>query len=698
MSLEGHSIFSGNILNQSNSERFFLTANRGSLCVLYQESILRWCLVSEDSYRFMQLKPAIESVKGAVLSKSGNFICLYSEVEIRIVEIPWSYTDPSSMASVFQRYRYINKKEEYGLKQVLFHGLAAQDNTIIVLRSDDSISLLNWQRDNDTIVLNRHYRALGLDAVVSDVSSITLSEDCLTLYAVNTSEGGDIYAFYPCLPSKLNISKKDLKFLLNKSLVQYEGLNVNSKADNKTNTIKQLHFVSAMQKNSATVGNEKEDLLIEVPEGRRQTRDQGPFTISPFPNKLYDCTFHEISTLPISKELDLLVLTMDNGYVAILYNDLEITMNWEFTNYDHNNSFVLVEIIKLDKPGKLSIPAGQYGKFAVSTDTGAYLIDTAKWSEKMATCLVDSDLQLIGEITFKSDIKFIDSLSHITSISFCSMLETDSLIFVSNQSVAVTPLEPNILKLPKSNHNQKTDSSNAYKIHFTQPIDEIMALNQIFQQDIKKSPSVVVDPKTRQQPLENDTNEIQLTALTEVSKDLMTGISRGQALGLVLHNRLREQQYELTCQLKMGNEILEKQDVIADTYERQLSSKKKISVKQNSLIERLNGMKKRITEIERSSSYQNSKISKKEMEWFKEIRNQVLNFNQYVHTQRKLQEQLQYVSKELKLQPNEVTLEQPLDDWDELRKVLDEDTKILKECNAQIRQASTEIHNNTVNT
>lgn len=679
----------------NGSNRFFRTSHQGSRCVLYQDSSIRWGDVYKAKYRFMPLESPFERVIDAILSESGDFLCVYNDVEIRIIEIPWAYSDVSSMTTAFQKYRYFRKKDESEIKQVLFHPLASLDSTIVVLRADDSICLQNWQDSKDVILLNEHNRALGIDGVATDVSSMSFSRDGLTLYVLSLGEGGDVYAFYPCLPSKLKIGKKEVDFLMSKSLIQYDSLDVETAAETKTNTIKQLHFVAAIRKKAINFScNER--FVTEISEERRQIRGQGPFTIAPFPEKLYDYTFQEIAVLPVGEDVELVLVTLDNGTVAILFNDLELTMNWDSINYNHHNSFVLLETIKIEEPGKIMTCDGQLGQFAIFSNTKTYFIDTKKWSEKMVNGIKNSDLRLVIEMDIESDITVIDSLPHANTVSFWKSFEEKSLVFVSNTSVVAKACTQDMLKAKRT--GQLEDQSRSpYAPHFTQPMDEIMALNQSFQREASKPPSNLLDPRVRQEPLENASNEVQLDALTQISKDTMSKIARGQSLGLILHNRLIEQQFELTRQLKSAGDIIERQKVIKEVYQRELSSRDKIQSRQKMLTERLSNLQTKLAKVEDLPKFKDMKITRKEMEWFKEIRSQVINFNQYVHNQRNLQEQLRFVAKELKRKNSDTEQAKFLGDWEQLREMLEEDTKILNDCNAQLKHASTEfqIHTTT---
>lgn len=704
MSIESHPIFQRYSAGQRASDRFFLTSQNGSRAILYQDSTLRWCHVSDSEYRFMQLESFSGEVRSAILSDSGDFLCLYSDSELRIIEVPWGYNDVSSIAKAFHKFHYTVASNEPKIKQVLYHPLAYEEDSIVILKYDDSIGILNWKDGGlSQDILNQYNKTFGVDTLICEIESISFSTDKLTLYALSISEGGDIYAFYPCLPSRISIAKEKLELLVHKSLVQYDSLKVETPAEGKRNTIKQMQFVSRLHKISsegehAASGNYK----LDIPFEQRQVRGQGPFTVVPFPDRFYSCTCKEMAVLPIDESNELLIMTLDEGTIAILFKDVEMTMNWDSNPYSYNNSLVLIETIKLDVKdiGKLVV-SSNFGQFFILGNKSTHLIDTTKWTTLMSTCINNSDLRPLGELEIESEVIPVDYKGSFNSVALWDCPEELSYVFVSsNDHVVTKSTDITESRRDKKGKEVKTGSqppSHTYKVKFSQPMAEITALNQSFQRDTAMPPSKLIKPQQRQAPLANESNEEQLDILTGISREFLSKIAKGQSLGLVLHNRIVEQQLELTRQLKFSSDIMERQALLLENYDPQCSKGDANLSRQTVLASRLNKLSDTLNKINESAKFKELEINNKEMEWFREIRDQILTFNQYVHNQKTLQEQTFYLKKELNRIKNETTNvhEKSRDDWEELRKMLEDDIKIIKDCNSQLIRASNDVETKT---
>ncbi|CAI4886665.1 CLL_collapsed_G0029390.mRNA.1.CDS.1 [Saccharomyces cerevisiae] len=143
-------------------------------------------------------------------------------------KVPWGYSNVEdvSIQDAFQIFHYSIHEEEVGpkssIKKVLFHPKSYRDSCIVVLKEDDTITMFDILNSQEKpIVLNKPNNSFGLDARVNDITDLEFSKDGLTLYCLNTTEGGDIFAFYPFLPSVLLLNEKDPNDPSNKILVMY---------------------------------------------------------------------------------------------------------------------------------------------------------------------------------------------------------------------------------------------------------------------------------------------------------------------------------------------------------------------------------------------------------------------------------------------------------------------------------------------
>ncbi|SJM83082.1 related to Nucleoporin NUP82 [Zygosaccharomyces bailii] len=686
MTIESHPIFRRSV---KSPERFFFTSRNGSRVVTYQDSAVRWCYASDPSYNFMPLEPPLLHVDNAKLSDTGNLLLLYNTSEIRVIEIPWGYHSIPHQS--FQKFSLTAAEQDPRIKQVIFHPLADQEHSIVVLRSDSTIALLNINYPETMQphehILNKYNGALGVDSLICDIESITFSLDGLILYALSVSEGGDIYAFYPCVPHLVSLQADELDLLLSKSLLQYDSLDVQTPSATKRNTVKQFKFVTQLRKKL----EEQETTLTITPEWLR-VKGQGPFTIAPFPDRYYNRTSKQIALLPIGPYNELLLMSLDDGTIAVLYRDLELTMCWDTNGYTYNNSFVLVESIKLDTGNILVLPH-THGQFYVLGEGKAYFIDTTCWSQTFSSCIDNSDLQPIADLTFKSKVDKIDIPGDIKSCAIWDAADQPLHVFVSDKTVYAKTMTQDTFDESKQKEDLQKPERAVYKPLFSQPLAEIMAYNTTLQAEARHPVAKLIEPPKRQKPFLNDSNEEQLDILTDVSKEFSQKVSIAQSLGIMLHGRFIEQQTELTRQLRFSNSLLERQQNLKKKSEMQSSECDAKSAKQAKLLARFAKLKENLIRIGESPKFKDMTINNKEMAWFREIRNQVLAFNQYVHQQKNIQDQLRYIKQELDhiSEESDRGPKEPSDEWKELLTILENDTKIIKECNSELAQTFSEI-------
>lgn len=693
MSIGSHSIFKR---AGENSKRFLCASQDGSKIVIYEDSSIRWCNSFDSKYEFMSLEPTIGDVEHVTLSPSGTLLLLYNSKEVRVVEIPWGYSQVSYEG--FQKFRYlVDSKHESPIKQVLFHPLAYREHCIVILKKDNTIHLLDRYYPYDEqpypLVLNEPDGAFGMEGLVTDIENITFSQDGLTLYALSVSEGCDVYAFYPCLPRSIEIDHPKLDLLLHKTIVQYENLSIETPDTTKRNTIKQFQFISKLRQ-----GLENDQTKIDIPVEWLKVKAQGPFTIASFPDRYYDRTAVQLEILPISGNNDLLLISLDDGTIAVLYRDLELTMCWDSRGYSYNDSLVLIESIRLER-GDIKFKQGALGQFFVlSGKSGVYLVDTSPWSKILSNCIENSDVESIANLQFKSEISKIEGVSDVDSYAVWRKDTAISDVFISKDTVFAKQRTINDDQHKKAKDQKRaTTDIPRYEVSLNQPMSEILSLNASFQSEAKRPLTQLIDPSKRQAKLNNESNEEQLEILTNVSKEFLQKIVKAQVLGFNLHNRCLEQQYELTRQLQYSGDILDKQEKLKSRSENQSSQCESKLKRQDQLLQRFNNLTDKLKHISESPKFREMDISDKEMAWFREIRNQVLVFNQYVLNQKNLQEQLRY----LKMELNKISSQaKDVDDkskneWSELLSILENDTKIIKECNNQLAHASSEVGFNT---
>lgn len=705
---------------------FMCSARDGTQIITLKDGYLRWGSVQKSSFSSMRIQPMGSFVdQNVIISQSGDFLCIYTKDNFKVVEIPWGYSDLEGHMSFEFQSKLFNFPLQPHIKQILFHPRATNDSSLVILFEDDTIILFDTRTETE-ILLNDSQGSFGMDSKITDIKSLSFSKDGLILYVLSTSDCGDLYAFYPCLPGNISFDKLELKELMQKAILLYNSLDSETSNDVKKNIFKQLKFISALHSENLKFGKTEFDIESSF----RKVKPQGPFTISPYPEELYETTANDIFTYQIGESNELLMLTFDNGTILSLFRDLEMSMCWDFDNYFYSNSMVLIERIdnfkNVDNSNNiLQIfkdfnQVGQILVYSPSAKT-TYNIITKSWSEAMDKCIENSDISEISKIEVKSQIVDINVNRNNTSNLFkteiqtyanteqkqytsCGIFRADGqtgVIFVGPQDIVAVPLnlcdgekESLVNERQSSEPVSEVDSKfSKLDISFSQPMSEIMDFAESYKRRSKNPFGEVIPPEVRQAKLENSSNEKQLDVLTTVSKGVVGTVVQGQSLGVMLHARILEQQYEFSKQIKGVNDVIEKQEELTKQYKEQSTRLQSKINKQTALMERLTALNQRVLGSNESALVRDSVISNQEIAWFKEIRNQIYKFNEFVHNQKSLQEELGFVKQELnKVQSrSESSRDKSEHEWKELRKMLEQDAATIKQCNEGLQKATKDL-------
>lgn len=685
--IESKSIFNVPSLNQLNpGDRYVFTSHNGTKFVHLDNiaETLRWSSVNDQDYGSMHIKllETKADIIDVTLSAGGKFLTFYTKRDIYMIEIPWAYKNVTDMNYAFQR-KVSDINPGSNIKKVLFHPKAANDTCVVILFEDDTIWLYDFN-DKNKIILNQDGRRFGPGGKVTSINDIVFSNDGLTLYLLTISGGGDIYALYPCLPSRLSVSGNELQTLMSKSVILYDSITKETKPEVKRSIIKQVQFVTKLD----LMNKEKDsEVGLQVEDSYRYAKPQGPFTIAPFPDKLYNSTAKEIAVLDIGRQNELLVMTFDDNNVLILFKDLELSMVWDHAGFYDNNSFVLVEDLELSSSGEKTIIKSfkRQGNMLIKDTDNVYLIDTTAWSSLVSKCISDEDLTPLVEASFKSSIIALDWKDNFFSAGVWKYNGVEGLILSSPLKIYTRKLIAgtcpyNTTEKTQDYEIEEENHIDTYTVALSQPISEFMELAKTYKKECADPFPDIIDPKLRQETLANDSNEEQLNILTKLSSDLVSKIIKGQSLGIALHSRILERQYELTRQLKHTQDIISKQGVMEEINKGHLSQWDKTVIKQADLINRFNKLNDKLTQIQTSDKFKDVVISNDEMDWFKEIRNQAVKFNNFVRNQKLVNADLEFIKKELTIiQSRSQELEaKTQNEWESLRQMLKEDSILLK--------------------
>lgn len=681
MPIQSHPIFKTVSTGTNHAKRFFLSTEDSSKVLVIQGNSLKWTSLGQEDYEYAEFD-AIEDYDHATLNNTGSLLCIYNDHCLQVVALTWNSIRPV----------VYNITPDVSIRQIVWHPRGVLDSTLVVLGENGELlvfELLSEDFTKPTLVLNSPSKQLGYSSNLMDITSICFSADGLTLYTLNTSDGGDLFSIYPFLPSKFSISPDSLNLIFHKALLQYETLGLNDDSSVKRNVIKQLQFVSRLHKQftDEQVLPANGQLTFELSANYYEAGFQGPYTINPFPEKLYSVTAKQIQVLKFSGSAsELLLISFDDGTILKCFPDLEPCMSWEKQEYSYNNSLILVDSM-MAKGNLVSI---SYDKIVALGPEKATLVECDRIMNTLKRSLEEFDL---------SDLVSADITDVVTDFKGCfdsvgtwKFEGHLNLIMLSATEIKNTVLSRTPEKV-LTNSKPTAESKVKYEVHFSQPSNELDALHKKVQSACKSPLKTVIPPQQRLSQLKNESNEEQLSTLTKISREIMNRIMVSQTFGLTLHNRLKEQQAELTRQLSASSKILRNEEKISVLYDTQKSKWEKALNREQNIDNRLELLQQKLSQVAQSKQLQALPLSKAEIEWFLELRSQVSLFNKSVLEQQNVRESLDLLKADLDTLAQSCVLDNEKEafSWKELQKVLEEDSEIIKKCNKELKTTADEL-------
>ncbi|KAL3232721.1 hypothetical protein RNJ44_04637 [Nakaseomyces bracarensis] len=702
-----HPIFDNTSTQKDSScnKRYFFSSEDGKRVIsVIGSRHIRWCLSSSNSYKSLVLESLPEKCTGVINTVSGNYLCFYNENEINVIEVPWGYPDDiSSMRSKFHVYNH-SFTGQRKIKQILFHPKAYRESCIVILFDDDTITMVNYNRkpENGGIIeLNGHDLSLGLESRVTRIETMQFSQDGISLLLLSTAEGGDIHAVYPCLPASMQAERKEFNTLFQKSMLLYKNINEHTTSEVKRNLVKTLKFAEYLKKEAEK--NENLNIPIEIEQQYQFVKAQGPFSISPYPEELYEYNAVDMKGLPIGNNQSLLLVSFSNGSILVLFQDLELTMSWDVANFTNNNSLSMIEHIKVDSMNvsQLQVLPGDVGKFICDTNKGLILIDTSNWSSAFSSIIVNSDMNKLLSLNIASKIETINIPPSANSCIRWMDKNHTKQYFVDQAMVYTldTDKKPNNIDQNDSTKNSKFPNdkeSNRYELSFLKPLSEIKAAESAYQKSIREISTFDIPYKLRNENLNNDTNENQLDILTKVAEKYTMTIGLGQNVAFNYNARIVEDITHLQKQICVINSLRERCKDIDDRRAVQENRFQDVKNRNQKLFNRLEALGTNVSKASENLKHSDLDITEAENEWFKEIKKYVLSFNQYVKQTQSTQEELNYIKNQL----SSITTSSNVsavdkanqEEWKQLQDILHADMKLISNCSKEMNSITTGIN------
>ncbi|SCV05190.1 LANO_0H02036g1_1 [Lachancea nothofagi CBS 11611] len=682
MDPESHPIFKSQPFEAGCSKRFVCNSSTSFKTVVVEGSTVKWCMLHEPDYQYVDFKPIQDYVE-VVLNSSGTLLCLHNSQELQILTLDKNSNQPNE-------YKI---PASAGVKQVLWHPNARLDSCLVVLTASDEICMFELLSDDytkPTTVLNSSAAKYGMGSIIRDITSMSFSSDGMSLYLLNTSEGADVYSLYPFLPSDATLSEETIKYSFHKALLQYQELTDGDSSELKRRATKQLQFSSKLnsQLQDHIKGRSDSSALdLTISKALRNSAIQGPYTINPFPESLYLATAVQLETLKFGEHTELVLITFDDGTILQCFPDLEPMMSWENSESCHNNS--LVSVGSLKSPGIISLVCDS--NFVVLSPQKAVLVSLKRLTQAMEQSLSDYDARNLNEDLSEQILQQEGAFDAAGVWSAGS-----HIVLLSKNSTSHFDV-PFSAKLMKKKQDEPHKEIVAHRRPYDQPMAELIALNDKAQTLMKTPLSTAIEPRLRQSKLDNACNEEQLSLLTNISKEILNRVVIGQTLALSIHSRLMGQQDELAVQLRKVCEVRNKKEEASKKYTAQQDRWTSVQAKNQAIKSRFESLRDKLMEFSTSDKVRSQEISHTEMEWFKEIKNQIARFNRLVHSQRDLSENLSILKTELEYvqvegrESGDSTRSTDVS-WEELRELLAKDAKIIGECQVELQGTASELN------
>ncbi|AGO12193.1 AaceriAEL168Cp [[Ashbya] aceris (nom. inval.)] len=666
MTAELHPIFSADALGASNRLHAHTHSN-GTKIVAYYNKHLRLGRVTEQTYKSWLAE--VDAKATSILNGSGSLLAFYGDHLIEIVDMEG---------------KKMTLKVNGGIKQALWHPLAYLDACLVVLTKQETIEIyeLNELRyEKPTMVLNQPTSQLGISSRIIDITNIAFSPDGLSLYLFSNSEGGDVHVLCPLLPRRIKADRSKWVRQWNKATALYSTLTKDTPDDVKVATIEYLEFVTTLLQDIEKNGNDSE---LVVPEHRRRSVAQGPYSIHGFPEKLYSAVGTKLTVVPLKdSETHLLLLSFDDSTNILLFPSTEVLMSW---TKDLKNAYTLMLVEEFQAAGTAF--ATSDGVLVLGTDS-AHKVEFP-YLQALGDCIRDCNLAALHDINFTSSFSKIQGKFH--SIARFNAPGNKGTILVGDSTVRLVSSADSEVE-PDAQQDSHPSKEQTYTVCFPNSLEELLNTNKELQRR-KHQPLPLVPPALKNIPLNSDLNEQHLATLTKISKEVMDRIILSQSVGLLMHNRLSLQQFELHRQVETVADLSSRHSVLRESADAMSSRLASVLKRDRRLKQRMGMLQSTLNRINSSHKFSDLPLSKKEADWFRELKNQAISFNDYVLQSAQLRDELAFLKNELESLPehrqHDRQEEEPFD-FQRLQELLKLDSKIITECTDNLSAAAREL-------
>ncbi|ODQ64867.1 hypothetical protein NADFUDRAFT_46706 [Nadsonia fulvescens var. elongata DSM 6958] len=405
---------------------------------------VRWAEIGTDgqtsmtSYKLLDLSSVNFIIEALEINQTGTKLAIIGSAEIAVCVLPSHNNISSSKSSIAVKSHKVgahllSETSTTRLLKVIWNPTGRYDSNLITLMSDAVIRsfdlCINYEQpefsyDLSTLGCNGSNVGASFSTnTIIDPVSITFgaSSDIMgliTLYVL--SSDGDIYSLCPWMPSQAVLSRESIEQMFDFAVsMEQEARQSNISNNNnpqRRRYLRQLDWVSRLWNqiplaiaetrfsliNSSVV---EELLIVKKPALFSNIAPAGPYTVSPFPDVLYEGEAVDFSSVDIGA-MSGLIVAYSNGLIATLLSDNStITYFADDANIDRNTDEVspetlsLVESIQLPLQHSLIYQNPQVPfSFFVVTETTIFKVDYAAWAVPFSDAVNQGDIEMVESI------------------------------------------------------------------------------------------------------------------------------------------------------------------------------------------------------------------------------------------------------------------------------------------------------------
>lgn len=613
---------------------------------------------SSSSYKLLDTQNKIKfSIQGLKINSSGNLLAVYNEHNVIIVSLPTSSSINNKDQTLIPTKSFVVASELYSnteILEVLWNKASRYDSNVVILSSDGFVRSFDprfslEKPDLAYDLTSGRFRNVGLNNDVSEnpvsiaFGATDTLANMLTLYVLDRD--GDVFALYPFLPRELSASKDQIEELLNTTIVLAKDIESNGKILEKSNVVNQLRFVMSLWNQVDTsereLRGEKVNHVFKC-ENTMSTSLQGPFSMSPYPDLLYETTTTSLTVVDC-EYTNVLAIGFEQGGYLLLAPKSELFMKWdnEFsyeTEEDEAPALLSIEYGKSKNAGK-SFVSSFLEKFNFILQSGAqvFKVDLSKfhklYKQEFESSMSEDDSNDISPVLVS--LYTLQTKEEIEAVSsFVDDYNTTTTFVVTNWNARSLTSEPETNeRLYFDEEDSQTNPPRLYQPQLGVPYLEIQNL-------LTKISSLKIKVPSEGKVKLTSTESL-LSNLNKASSQVSSYLIDFHKISIQMNHKLDKQKTEFERQIQETNNLTEMLELIETTKIENHKSIETYVEKQKQLEERCNKLSESLEKISKTP------LSVQEKKWFKEIGDTARNFNKYAHQTDQWRKQLQYMKKAL---------------------------------------------------